>query len=88
MKNRIPNIYYIPIICCGQAMAEIYDGEKRVAASCPICKRVWKQPADTTSRFNYRIAWGMEKTSEAPGTLPTAGASLRPYEKGEEEHRD
>ncbi len=34
--------FYIPIMCCGQEMAEIYEGEERVAATCSICGKVWK----------------------------------------------
>jgi len=42
------NIVYIPILCCGQPMAEIYEGEKRIAATCPICKKTWR-PTETST---------------------------------------
>lgn len=48
------NIYYIPIICCGQAMNEVFEGDKRIAATCSICHKTWKPTEKTT--------WKVEKT--------------------------
>ena len=46
------NVYYIPIMCCGQPMSEIYNkNEERIAAVCQVCGNKWEPPIDTTLRI-------------------------------------
>lgn len=36
------NTIFIPIMCCGKQMDEIFIDEKRVMAICGICGKTWK----------------------------------------------
>jgi hypothetical protein len=37
-------------------MAEVYDGEVRVAATCAVCKKVWKPQVSTEIKWEWRYA--------------------------------
>ena len=41
---------YLPIMCCGHEMSEIWQGDKRVGAFCPVCKKKW-EPRPTEEHY-------------------------------------
>jgi uncharacterized Zn finger protein len=36
------DIFYIPIMCCGKEMDEIYQDGKRICATCSECGKTWR----------------------------------------------
>jgi hypothetical protein len=67
VMNMTDNIYYIPIMCCGQQMADVYIDGKRVAATCSTCHRVWKPSPPTTAQ--WEVKWVTVRRDE-PKELP------------------
>jgi hypothetical protein len=57
-------IYYIPIICCGEPMTEIYAGNKRIGAMCQKCKATWRP--ETADSRTWKIETVIVKKKAQP----------------------
>lgn len=75
------NIFYFPIMCCGQEMVEIWGDGKRLAAFCQKCGKNWEPKSDNNIKFGKKYAvtideWTPEMEEEAKSIVKNSLAEI------------